>query len=60
MLHINRHPGGRCAAACFGLACLADGLVRTLSLGTLHTSLPLRVTRWQARRAIKRTKRTKP
>ena len=54
MLYINRHPGGRFAAACFGLACLADGLVRTLSLGTLHTSLPLRVSRWQTRRAINR------
>jgi hypothetical protein len=55
MIHINRHPSGRFASACFGLACLADGLVRTLSLGFLHTSLPLRTSRWQARRYFERS-----
>lgn len=45
----NLHPAGRGWNALFGAAQLVDGCVRVLSLGFLHTTLPLTVSRNQAR-----------
>lgn len=53
MFRIDRHPGGRNASAIFGAACLIDGLVRVLSFGRLYTDLPLKVSRWQARKSLR-------
>ncbi|MCY1557216.1 hypothetical protein D9M68_940480 [compost metagenome] len=52
----NRHPAGRLANMAYGAASLVDGIVRVLSLGHLHTTLPLDVSRWQAKHMIVRLK----
>lgn len=59
MIHLNKHPAGRGWNVLFGLAVLIDGIVRILSLGYLHTTLSLIVTREQTRVLIKRMKRMK-
>jgi hypothetical protein len=48
----NLHPAGRAWNFVFGLACVIDGLVRVVSLGFLHTTLCLLVTRYQSKAAI--------
>jgi hypothetical protein len=53
MIERNRHPSGRLWNLLFGLAQATDGLVRVLSLGFLHTRLPLVVSRSQASRSIR-------
>lgn len=40
MFHINKHPAGKVWNFLFALAQLVDGLVRTLTLGTVFTRLP--------------------
>ena len=57
MIHRNRHPSGPLGRFLFALAQLADGLVRTLSLGYLNTDLPIKVTSWQTRQVIKKLKK---
>jgi len=52
MIQRNRNAAGRWGNMVFGLAQLADGVVRVLSLGFLHTRLPLNVSRWQALRSF--------
>ena len=56
MIERNRHPTGRLGNMAFGAANLIDGAVRVLSLGFLHTRLPLNVSRLQARASIRRLK----
>jgi len=45
----NRHPAGRLSNLGFGLIQIADGLVRTISLGYLHTDLGCWYTRRQSK-----------
>ena len=52
MFRIDRHPGGRNASALFGLACLIDGIVRVATIGRFYTDLPLKVSRWQSKKAV--------
>lgn len=49
MLHINRSPYGWRNNMLFALCQLADGLIRTLSVGTLFSELTL----WASKRAAK-------
>lgn len=53
ILERNRHQAGRLSNMLFGLACIADGLVRTLSCGWLHTNLPLTYSKYQVTVLIK-------
>jgi hypothetical protein len=50
----NRHASGRLGNMLFGVAQIADGIVRLLSLGFLHTRVPLELSRLQAKRVIER------
>lgn len=50
MIERNKHPAGRLGNMLFGVATLCDGLVRLMSLGFLHTTLPLAVSRRQVKR----------
>ena len=52
MIERNKHPAGRLWNIAFGLACVADGLVRVLSIGCLHTRLPVTVSKVQARKVF--------
>ena len=52
MIERNLHPTGRLGNMLFGLAEITDGIVRVLSLGFLHTTLMVDLTRWQAQRMI--------
>ena len=49
MIQRNRHPAGRLHNALFGICQIADGLVRVLSLGHLHTRLTLELSSYQTR-----------
>jgi hypothetical protein len=51
MIERNRHVAGWIGNILFGLVTLADGLVRCLSLGFLHTRFPVEMARIQAKRA---------
>jgi hypothetical protein len=42
----NLNPSGRLSNVVFGLCVIFDGLVRVLSLGYLHTGIPLKWTRY--------------
>lgn len=55
----NRHKAGRLSNVGFGLLSIADGLVRVVSLGFLHTDLLCRYSSWQAKQMLKRA-RTAP
>lgn len=57
MIKRNRNAAGRVGNIVFGLAQLIDGIVRVLSLGFLHTSAPVTVSRWQTLRAHQRIKK---
>ena len=57
MIQRNRNAAGRWGNMVFGLAQLADGVVRVLSLGFLHTRLPVNVSRWQALRSFQLAKK---
>lgn len=50
----NRHPSGSTSNLVFGLCCIADGLVRVLSLGHLHSTFTLDHTRKAARKSLDR------
>ena len=54
MIERNRHPAGRISNMVFGLAQLADGLTRLMSMGFLHTTLTVDWARRQAKHAIAR------
>lgn len=54
MVERNRHPAGRLWNIAFGLCAVADGSVRVLSFGCLHTRLLTFVTRQQAKSLILR------
>ena len=53
ILEVNKHQAGRLSNMVFGLACVLDGLVRILSCGWLHTSLPLLYSKYQVTVLIK-------
>lgn len=57
MIYKNRHQAGRLWNVTFGLACLFDGLVRVLSLGFCHSTLPMEVSKHQAFAIGRRMKR---
>lgn len=59
MIERNLNPAGRLWNLIFGLAQIADGCVRVLSLGFLHTRLSLIVSREQSHRAIQNLKKGK-
>lgn len=56
MIERNKNPADKAYNILFGLASIVDGVIRVLSLGLCHTYLPLTVSRWQAKRAIKRNR----
>lgn len=56
MIYRNRHPTGVVGNFIFGLAALADGLVRAGTLGFFATTLPLKAAKRQSRLHIKRLK----
>ena len=41
MIELNKNPAGRIWNMIFGLCCIIDGLIRLVSLGFLHTKLPM-------------------
>ncbi len=49
-IRVNRHPAGWLNNLEFALCQLADGLIRTLSLGLLFSDLALNQTRRAAKR----------
>ena len=55
----NLNPAGRLGCIVFGLAQLIDGAVRVVSGGFFHTTVPLTVSREQARRHIQNLKRAR-
>ncbi len=55
----NRHPSGRTNNIHFGVCQVADGLVRILSGGFLHSTFTLDQAREVARKNIQRLKGTK-
>lgn len=57
MIERNRNPAGCVFMIIFAIAELVDGAIRLLSLGFLHTTLPLDVSRTAARVAIFKMKR---
>ena len=57
MIERNRHPTGRLSNVLFGLCQTADGLVRIVSLGYLHTRLPLEYTKRQTKNLIAKLKK---
>lgn len=55
MIERNRNPAGRLFNILFGLCEVADGLIRIVSLGYLHSRLTLAL----SRRAAKKHKKEK-
>lgn len=56
MIQRNLNPAGQLGCIVFGLAQLFDGTVRVVSEGLFHTTVPLAVSREQARRHIQNLK----
>jgi hypothetical protein len=56
MIERNRNPIGRLGNIVFGLATLADGLIRVISLGYLHTRFPVNLSKSQTKRYLMRIK----
>lgn len=56
-IQINKHPLGRINNIHFGLCCIADGFVRVLSLGFLHSTFTLDQTRNATRKQINQLKK---
>jgi hypothetical protein len=54
MIERNKNRAGRIGCMLFGLANIVDGLIRFLSFGFLHTRLPVELSKFQAKRGIKR------
>lgn len=52
----DRHPAGRAYNMLFGLCQVADGFIRILSLGYLHSRLTLTASRKAAEKLISRRK----
>lgn len=57
MIERNRHPAGRVFNTLFGLCQVADGFIRVLSLGYLHSRLTLTVSRKATEKLISRRKK---
>ena len=57
MIQRDLNPAGRLWNLIFGLAQIADGIIRVVSLGFLHTRFCLTVSREQSRRAIQNLKK---
>ena len=58
-LQRNRHPSGRISNMTFGLCNIADGLVRVLSFGFLHSTFALDHARRSAKNRINQLKEEK-
>lgn len=56
MIERNRHPLGRVNNMAFGLCSIADGAVRVLSLGFLHSTFAIDQARNAARKHINKLK----
>lgn len=52
----NRHPAGRAFNMLFGVCQVADGFIRIVSLGYLHSRLPSTAARKAAEKLISRRK----
>ena len=59
-LQRNRHPSGRISDMTFGLCSIADGLVRVLSFGFLHSTFALDHARRSAKNHLNKLKADKP
>jgi len=57
LIERNLNPTGRISNMLFGLAAIGDGLVRTLSLGFLHTRWTLQVSGWQMKMHLKQRRK---
>lgn len=57
MIERNRHPAGRLYNMLFGLCEVADGLIRVVSLGYLHSRLPLTASKKAVERHIAQLKK---
>lgn len=57
MLERNRHPSGKISNILFGFAAIADGLVRVISFGFLHTRFTLELSKWQVKRLLQSRKK---
>lgn len=55
-IELNKNPAGRLSNMGFGACTIADGLVRVLSFGFLHTRFTLEYARRQALAALKQMK----
>lgn len=61
MIERNKNPAGRISNMTFGMCTFIDGFIRIISLGFLHTRLPLVYARRQAMLVIQELKkRRKP
>lgn len=56
MIELNRNPAGKMSNIIFGLGEVVDGLIRVASLGFLHTTITVSISRWQAKSHINRLK----
>lgn len=56
-IEINKHPSGRLNNIHFGLCAIADGLVRVLSFGFLHSTFTLDQARNVAKRRLEQLKK---
>lgn len=59
MIERNKHVDGRILNIVFGLCAIADGLIRVLSMGFLHTTLTLDYARNQVKRRFEKMKEAK-
>jgi len=57
MIERNHHPAGRVFNMLFGLCQVADGFIRVLSLGYLHSRLTLTVSRKATEKLISHRKK---
>lgn len=57
MIFRNRHPSPWAFRLIFALAQIADGVVRSLSLGVLATQFPVTVSKYHAKSAFTRMKK---
>lgn len=57
MIERNRNPAGKLFNLLFGLSEIADGLIRVVSLGYLHSRFALEVSKRAVKRHIARQKK---
>ncbi len=60
LIHLNRNPAGLLANIIFGIAEIADGLLRLFSLGTVCSRLPLEVSRVSTARQFAKMRKLSP